>query len=253
MLARLESALNEIKQFTADASHELRSPLSFIRTAAELALQNLHADSDSRLAFKQIKDESAKAGCLLGDMLTLARADAGNVNLVFEKIDLLEVVSDVCDKTRLVAQKRHQTINVALNDAAIVPVWGDYSNLHRLLWTILDNAIKYTDESGIITVSFCSTPFNATVTIEDNGIGIRKADLPHIFQRFYRADTSRGEVDGFGLGLSIAKWIADAHKATISVESEENAGSIFKIVFPVSDDSPSLISLENKVSAGQQS
>lgn len=238
MLARLESAVDQIKQFTADASHELRNPLSFIRTIAEVALRNQPVDYESRRAFEQIVEECAKAGHLLGDMLTLARADAGNTNLVFEPIDLVEVVTDVCEKARLSAKARHHMLAVSLGDTDSVPVLGDYSSVRRLLWIILENATKYTPVAGTINVSLRATAQNATVTVEDNGIGISESALPHIFQRFYRADPSRGKVDGFGLGLAIAKWIADEHKAEISVESKEGAGSVFKVVFPVSADCP---------------
>jgi len=238
MLGRLQSAVEEIKRFTADASHELRNPLSFVRTSAELALRNQHADPGSRHAFEQIVEECGNANRLLSDMLTLARADVGSANLAFETVDLAEIISDVCEKARWLVKARHQTLEVSLDSASTAPVLGDYPSLRRLLWIIMENAIKYTRAGGTIHLSLRAAGHNATLRIEDNGIGIKESDLPHIFQRFYRADQSRSLVDGFGLGLAIAKWIAEVHKAEISVQSQEDVGSAFTVVFPVSAGCP---------------
>jgi signal transduction histidine kinase len=234
MLGRLESAVNEITRFTADASHELRSPLSVLRTIAELALRNRQADAASRQAFAEIVEESAKASRLLEELLTLARADAGTAHLAFEPVDLAEVVTAVCDKARLLAEERRHALTVSLIGARRAPVWGDYSSLRRLLWILLDNAVKYTPAPGIINVTMAAIAETVTVTVEDNGIGISATDLPHVFQRFYRADPSRSQVEGSGLGLAIAKWIADIHHASLLVASKENTGSVFEIVFPMS-------------------
>jgi signal transduction histidine kinase len=235
MLARLEAAVNEIKRFTDDASHELRSPVSFVRTTAELALRNRHADAASRRAFEQIVAECGKASRLLKDMLTLARADAGNSRLAFEPVDLVEVVKAVSPKARTLAEEHGHTLTDGFEEGSAATVWGDYSSLQRLLWILLDNAVKYTSAPGTIKLAVSSTGDNVTVTVEDNGIGIPEADLPHIFRRFYRADPSRSQVEGSGLGLSIAMWIANVHGATLSAESCEKAGSVFRIVFPLFD------------------
>lgn len=233
MLARLESAVNEIKRFTDDASHELRSPVSFVRTTAELALRNRQIDPASRRALEEIVQECGKASRLLTDMLTLARADAGNSQLAFEPVDLVEVVKAVCQKARPLAQERGHTLTDCCADANSATVWGDYSSLQRLLWILVDNAVKYTPAPGTIKVSLAAAGENVTVAVEDDGIGISAADLPHIFGRFYRADPSRSQVEGAGLGLSIALWISSVHQATLSADSTEDAGSVFKVVFPV--------------------
>jgi signal transduction histidine kinase len=237
MLARLESAVKEIKRFTDDASHELRSPVSFVRTTAELALRNRQIDAASRRAFEEIVVECGKASRLLKDMLTLARAESGNPRLAFEAIDLAEVVKAVCQKGRPAAKENGHTLAYCFEDGPEderpAMVWGDYSSLQQLLWILLDNAMKYTAAPGTIKVTLGVARANATVTVEDNGIGIPEADLPHIFERFYRADPSRGQVEGFGLGLSIAMWMAGVHGAALSVDSRENEGSVFKIVFPL--------------------
>ena len=252
MLARLESAVNEIKRFTEDASHELRSPVSFVRTTAELALRNRQIDAASRRAFEEIVTECGKANRLLKDMLTLARADAGNSHLAFEPVDLVEVVRAVCQKARLLAGERGHTLTACFEEGCHRTVWGDYFSLHRLLWILVDNAVKYTPAPGTIKVRLSSSGERATVTVEDNGMGISAADLPLIFGRFYRADPSRSEVEGSGLGLSIAKWIANVHQASLSADSKENEGSVFRIVFPLlavdprqPDASPTAGSLAN--------
>lgn len=233
MLARLESAVNEIKRFTADASHELRNPVSFMRTTAELALRNREMDAASRQAFEEIVAECGKASRLLKDMLTLARADAGSSRLAFEPVDLVEAVKVVCQKARPLAEEHGHTLTLAVEDNCRATVWGDYSALHRLLWILLDNAVKYTPAGGVIQVRMAAAGEKVAVTVEDNGMGIAAADLPFIFGRFYRADPSRSQVEGSGLGLAIAQWIAGVHNATLSAESAPTRGSLFQIVFPL--------------------
>jgi len=232
MLARLDSAVNEIKRFTADASHEFRNPVSFMRTTAELALRNRQIDAESRRAFEDIVAECGKANRLLKDMLTLARADAGNSQLAFEPVDLAAVVRAVCQKARVVAGEHGHTLAFQVAEECEATVWGDYPSLHRLLWTLIDNAVKYTPAPGTIRVSVTAASGAVVLAVQDNGIGISGADMPHIFERFYRADPSRSQVEGSGLGLSIALWIANTHGASLSVQSQENAGTIFRVVFP---------------------
>ncbi len=233
MLARLESAVNEINRFTADASHELRNPVSFVRTTAELALRNRQADPVSRRAFEEIVAECGKANRLLKDMLTLARAETGHARLAFEPIDLVEVLRAFSPKAMLLAQERGHTLTIDFDSGTHATVLGDYASLHRLLWIVLDNAAKYTAPPGSILVKLGVSAKQAIVTVEDNGIGISASDLPNIFGRFYRADKSRSQVEGAGLGLSIALWIANVHDASISAESRDEQGSVFRIAFPL--------------------
>ncbi len=233
MLARLESAVSEIKRFTGDASHELRNPVSFVLTTAELALRNRQVDAASRRAFEEIVAECGKASRLLKDMLTLARADAGNSGLAFEPVDMVEVVKTVCQKARSLTEAHGQTLALDFEEACPATVWGDYSSLNRLLWILLDNAVKYTPAGGAIHVRLAADHEQVAVAVRDNGMGISAEDLPHIFGRFYRADPSRSQVEGSGLGLSIAMWIANVHQATLSAESQPGAGSAFRIVFPL--------------------
>jgi len=233
MLARLESSVKRIKQFTADASHELRAPLSFTRTVAEVAMRNPQIDPESRRAFEEIVDEGAKAAVLLADMLTLARADSDYSDALWEPVDLVAVIESVCERARPLAEKQRLALSVSLGTEQAVEVLGDFPTLRRLLWILLDNALKYTPAPGSIDVSLSISPEQATVLVRDSGIGIAQTDLPFIFDRFYRADPSRGQVEGSGLGLSIAKWIAEMHHANLSVTSEANKGTTFQLVFRI--------------------
>jgi len=201
MLARLEGAVNRISRFTADASHELRSPISFIRTVSEYALRNPNVDADSNQAFQEILAESVETARLLEDMLALARADAGCVDMSFEALNPAELIKDVCDKIRPLANAKQQVLVVECDSS---PTWikGDRSSLRRLLWTLLDNAIKGTPPRGLIDVALHKFGSEARITARDTRIGIPEAMLRRIFERFFRVDPSRSEVDGTGLGLA---------------------------------------------------
>ncbi len=233
MLGRLEDAVDRLKTFTADASHELRSPVALIRATAEYSLRNPEIDAESKEAFGEILAESADAGLLLEDMLTLARADAGCGAPVLEPVDLSQVVEDAGARLRPLAEAKHQSIAVRTGG----PAWiaGDRPSLRRLLSILLDNAIKYTPAGGRIDMQLTAEASRAAVTVKDNGIGIPETLLPRIFDRFARADPSRGEVNGTGLGLAIAKWIAGIHDATLSVQSREQEGSTFTLEFHLAD------------------
>jgi heavy metal sensor kinase len=233
MLARLESSVNRIRQFTADASHELRAPLTFTRTVAEVALRNPRIDAESRHAFEEIVDEGAKAAVLLADMLTLARADANSSDVVWEVVDLADVIENVFEKVRPLAVERQLALVLSHRTNSGVSVMGDFPSLRRLFWILLDNALKYTPAPGRIEVTLNASATEATVLVSDSGIGIAKSDLPYIFDRFYRADPSRSQVEGSGLGLAIAKLIAEMHTGNLSAVSEENKGTTFRIVLPL--------------------
>jgi heavy metal sensor kinase len=235
MLDRLEASVDRIHRFTADASHELRAPLSFTRTVAEVALRNPRIDPQSRHAFEEIVAEGAKAAVLLGDMLTLARTDANSSDMVWEMVDLADVIANVYEKVKPLADERQLDLSLSLDANQSVSVMGDFPSLRRLLWILLDNALKYTPVPGRIEVALDASNTEATVLVSDTGIGIAKSDLPHIFDRFYRTDVSRSQVEGSGLGLAIAKGIAEMHRGNLFVISEENKGTTFRIVFPLSD------------------
>jgi heavy metal sensor kinase len=230
MLARLENAVARINRFTADASHELRSPISFIRNVSEFALQQDTLDGETRQAFEEILVESVEAGNLLEDMLTLARADEGRLTVSLVPLDLRNLLDEVCDKGELLASAKGQTfVRPARLDAPLM-VKGDPPTLRRLFWALLDNAVKYTPEAGRIAVDVMRRGTQILVSISDNGVGIPQNMLPRVFERFFRADVSRAH-GGTGLGLAIAKWIADAHHAVIVVRSAEGDGTVFEVTF----------------------
>jgi heavy metal sensor kinase len=231
MLERLEIAVRKLRQFTADASHELRGPLSLTRTIAEVGLRNPNVDANSRRSLQEIVDEGTRASVLLEQMLELARADIEPIDMVLESVDLNPLLQECCDQARLLAHEKDITLRLRQSIGSAATITGHTQSLRRLLWILLDNAIKYTPAPGAIEVSLRADARYATITVQDTGIGIDSADLPFIFDRFYRADPSRSLVEGSGLGLSIAKWIADKHRAEIRVASSQASGSSFMIVF----------------------
>jgi signal transduction histidine kinase len=231
MLARLETAVNQITRFTADASHELRSPISFICTISEYALLNPQLDAESAAAFGEIVRESGEATRLLEDMLALARADAGHADTTFERLNLVSILFETCTKARPFADAKLHSMTVHVDRD--VPVWitGDARSLRRLLWILLDNAIKYTPECGQINVSLQTAGAEARILVRDTGIGIPDSARADIFRRFYRVDKARTFAEGTGLGLAIAKWISDIHGGVLSVDSAEHSGSTFQVAF----------------------
>jgi heavy metal sensor kinase len=232
MLSRLESAVNQIKQFTADASHELRGPLTFVRTVSEVGLRNPEADAHSRQAFRDIVEETVKASHLLEDMLALARLDAERMDMTLAPIDINRSLMEAFDRARPIAEERGLNLSLAHPNTPII-VLGDASALRQLFWSLFDNAIKYTPSPGVVDVAVGISENSVIVTIHDSGIGISAESLPHIFNRFYRADPSRSQVEGSGLGLAIAQWIAYQHHASLTVDSAAEQGTTFRVTIPL--------------------
>ena len=233
MLDRIESSVKRITQFTADASHDLRTPLSLIRTNAELALRRPRTESEYRATLSRILAASEESAQLIEHLLTLARADAGAMQFNLEIAPLLPMLQNVCQQARLWAQAKGLDFQESLC-AEPLSVSMDGQAMERLLLTLLDNAVKYTAAGGKVSIRAHSDERHAIVEIADSGIGIDDCDLPHIFDRFYRADRARSrEVQGSGLGLAIARWIANGHNATIEVESSLGNGAVFRVRVPL--------------------
>jgi heavy metal sensor kinase len=240
MLDRIESIVKRITQFTADASHDLRTPLSLIRTNAELALRRPRTENEYRATLTRILAASEESAQLIDHLLTLARADARATQLNLELAQLLPVLQDACQQARLWAQAKGLDFQDALPAEALV-LHMDAPAMERLLLTLLDNAVKYTPAGGTVRLrAYSDERHAAIVEIADSGIGIADSDLPHIFDRFYRADQARSrEVPGSGLGLAIARWIANGHNATIEVESSLGNGALFRVRVPLADPATS--------------
>ena len=233
MIARLEAAFQRNIQFTGDASHELRTPVTVIRTAAELALRRNRAAADYEEALRQILAEAERTTVLIENLMTLARADSGAAGLQFESADLAESVREACQEGRTLAAACDVQFHWEVPGGEM-RVRGDPSALRRLFLILIDNALKYTPAGGEVSVSVRQGGTFVIGEVRDNGIGIAAEDLPNIFERFYRSDKARSrELGGAGLGLAIAKWIADAHGAGIQVESAPGQGSLFRVRIPL--------------------
>jgi two-component system heavy metal sensor histidine kinase CusS len=236
MLARLESAVKTLSQFVADASHELRTPLAVIRTTAELALRRGRSPESYRESLEDVVSEAQRMTQLVEDLLILARTDAQIVEMPRAPVDLRDILHAVAVEMNSLAQTRQIHIRTALGDAPAI-IAGNRPALHRLFVGLLDNALKYSHLSSEVIVTIGRHDTRLSVTIQDFGAGIGEADLPHIFERFYRADRSRTG-SGHGLGLPLAESIAIAHRAKIDVRSVAGAGSSFTVIFPSRDPHP---------------
>ena len=253
MLDRIESSVKRITQFTADASHDLRTPLSLIRTNAELALRRPRTENEYRATLARILAASEESAQLIDHLLTLARADAGATQLNLELVSLVPVLRDTCQQARLWAQAKGLDFQDSLPTEGPV-LHMDAPAMERLLLTLLDNAVKYTSAGGTVRLRAYSDERHAIVEIADSGIGIADSDLPHIFDRFYRADQARSrEVPGSGLGLAIARWIANGHNATIEVESSLGNGTLFRVRVPLADQATSAEALPKILETGVES
>ena len=232
MFERLDAAFGRITRFTADASHELRTPIAFMRTTAEVALRKQRAEAEYRTALAQILSELERTSGLVEDLLLLARADSGS-QMQLERMDLKQTVCEACEQGKVLAQGKGVLLDWRLPGTAL-GMDGDRQAIRRVLLILIDNAVKYTAAGGRVRVDVVQKDGSAVIDVRDSGIGISEKDLPHIFDRFYRADKARSkETGGAGLGLAIAQWIVGAHHGDIRVESQLGQGSHFAVVLPL--------------------
>lgn len=232
MLERIEKSVARITQFTADASHDLRTPVAVIRATAELTLRRQRTDVEYRAALSKILETSVETTELVENLLALARADAGAVSMDMRAVDLGTFIRKA--KERAVALSVEKTLHVTAR-TPLEPVWveADAIAIDRLLLILVDNAVKYTPSGGRCDLEVSQAGEHAEITVRDTGIGISENDLPAIFDRFVRVDSTRSrETRGAGLGLAIARWITGMHGGTITVESEIGVGSTFRVSFP---------------------
>jgi heavy metal sensor kinase len=225
LVGRLRAALQTQRRFMADASHELRTPVSIIRSAAEVALSRDHRDeAEYRETLTIARDEARRLTRLVEDMLVLARADAGGYPVHLVDLDLGEVVDDCRRAVRVLAAERG--VQVRSSPGQEVPFHGDEDLLRRLVTNLLQNAVQHTPAGGSVTVSLSSENGHVQIRVADGGPGIPDADRARIFDRFVRLDEARAG-NGVGLGLPIAKWIAEVHGGSLVLESTEATGSTF--------------------------
>ena len=235
-LRPIKTAMDSQRTFIADASHELRTPVAVVRTNAELLKRHLgpdtgHTAASDQVALDDILSESDRLGRMVDQMLTLAEADAGQRTVLSSEISLNELIDEVARSMRSIAETRQMLLETRLTDD--VSVNGDPGRLRELVSVLLDNAVKYADAGGRVEVALRKEHRKAIIEVSDNGPGIPRDALPHVFDRFYRVDEARSrESGGTGLGLAIARHIVDAHGGTINIESSASGGTKVTVELP---------------------
>ena len=233
MIDRLEKSFKQVQQFTADASHELKTPLTILKGEAELALRKEREPEEYRQYLKSSLEEVDRLSRLVQDLLVLSKADMGRLTLQKEPLNLVRIADACCEQCRFLGEEKR--IRIVFNYPKDAEIWilGDAYRLKQMFYNLIENAIKYSNEGGTVEISMSTNGKFAGVSIRDEGVGIAQEDIPYIFDRFYRVDKSRSrEAGGTGLGLSICKWIAEAHQGKITVESTLGVGTRFTVWIP---------------------
>ena len=233
MIARLDDAFQNSKRFVADASHELRTPLTILRAELENLVEDSRLDAEVRERAASMFEEAVRLSRIVEQLFTLSRLDAGEAQAEWSRFDLAAMAKNTADQMGLLAEDKN--ISIACDAKQSVVVEGDPSRLKQVVVNLLDNAIKYTPQNGRIQLRVNAVNGHAILEVEDNGMGISAEALPHVFDRFYRVDQIRsGDVEGAGLGLSIARAICSAHGAEIEAASSVSSGSCFRVKLPLS-------------------
>lgn len=234
MIERLQASFSRQRRFVADASHELRTPLAVIEAEATLMLKRPREVEDYRRALELIVDEASRMKNLIEDLLTLARADSGELELRTGLVALDDLVTGAVSRISRLANQKNQRLQ--LDIAEEIWLMADPEVLDRLLFNLLSNAVKYTQEGGLIRLSLRRTnPREAILEVADNGPGIAPEHLPFLFDRFYRVDRARTRSGSSGLGLPIAQWAAQVHGGRIEVRSTPGEGATFSIFLPLAE------------------
>ncbi len=250
MLDRLQAAFDRQRQFTADASHELRTPLTIVNLEATRVLGQRRGVQEYERALKVIQSENEFMTRLVNNLLTLARMDAGQASLKLEDVDLGDVALEIVE--RLAPLAARQSVELTTGELPETPVRGDRQYLLQMIANLVENAIKYCQsEHKQVKIETGCTDSQGWVRVEDNGPGIPSEYIPRLFDRFYRLDKARSrnpedgdgsggsdEQSGTGLGLSIVKWISDAHQGSVNVSSEMGKGSTFEVSLPLRITTP---------------
>lgn len=229
--APIEQAFEERQRFMAEAAHELRTPLAVLRGQADVALARAGDPAADRAALGHIAAEAGRMARIVDDLFTLARADAGERTVRNEKLFLDDVASDAVSAARPLAQASGIDLDIGRYEEAALS--GDPDRVRQLVSILIDNALKYTPAGGRVRVeAFREPDGRARLVVADTGPGIAAEDLPRVFDRFYRGAGTKGSVAGAGLGLPIAKWIAEGHGATLDIDTAPGAGTRVVVTFP---------------------
>jgi two-component system OmpR family sensor kinase len=249
MLERLEISFAALRRFTADASHELKTPLAVMRADVERAMSDRAPGAEKLVALEEALHETTRMADLVDSLLTLARADEGRFDLHRERVQLAPLAHEVFETATILGEAAG--LAVTMPEIADVVVLADRTRLRQLFLNIVTNALKYTS-TGSVELSLVAHDRTVAFTVRDTGMGISAADLPHIFERFYRADRARSrstERGGFGLGLAISQWIAEAHGGTISVRSRLGRGTTFTVTLPIAEEVSEVAQTPEAISA----
>ena len=234
MWTRLERSFAALRRFTADASHELKTPLTVVRAGVERAITRPGLPHETLAPLEETLQQVNRMTELLDSLLTLARADEGRADLHREPVDIREIIEEAGETGELLAEHAGVGIEIRLPAEPLV-LAVDRSRMRQLALNLIENAVKYTPRGGQVSVELGSSDGRVVFTVADTGIGIAPGDLPHVFDRFWRADSARtrtSERAGTGLGLAISKWIAEAHGGTIEVQSRPGRGTTFTVGLP---------------------
>ncbi len=237
MIGRLETSFAGLRRFTADASHELKTPLAVLRADVERAMTETTSQTERMVALEEALQEVRRMTDLVESLLTLARADEGRFDIHREPVELMPLVHEVYETALILGEAQGVTVNLPFTTDAVV--MADRTRLRQLFLNLVTNAIKYTPAGGHVELGLGRHPDNVTFAVRDTGIGISAADFPHIFERFWRADRVRSRMSergGFGLGLAISQWIAQAHGGTLTASSRLGRGSLFTVTLPLGGD-----------------
>jgi two-component system, OmpR family, sensor kinase len=245
MMERLQRSFAALRRFTADASHELKTPLAVLRADVERAMTPTAPPAERLVALEEALHETTRMAGLVESLLTLARADERRFDLHLEPVQLEALAREVFETAVILGEAGGLTVTMPVLEPATVA--GDPTRLRQLFLNLITNAIKYTPRGGSVELTLECYGKTAAFSVRDTGVGIAAGDLPHIFERFWRADRARSrpvptgdrpwpaEGGGFGLGLAIGQWIAEAHGGAISVRSRLGRGSTFTVTLPVAE------------------
>ncbi len=231
MIARLKDAFQRINQFSIDVSHELKTPLTILKGETEVALRKPRESSAYQQLLTSNLEEINQMARSIDDLLLLAKADTGETQLKVDEIDVKDLILEVYSSMSILAEKKN--IELTVGELHETRLSGDELKLRRMLWNVVENGIKYTQPGGKVAISSIRENGSIRINVKDTGIGISEKDVKYVFDRFYRAGGARNRESGSGLGLSISKWIAEAHKGTIEVESNASSGTVFSIKLPL--------------------